>query len=173
MSNVRRPFLSDRYFFITVRLLRRRTKLADADFALLARAFNRARALHPFLLTAWVFLPDHWHAICAPHPTVTIPLVVKSLKQSSTMAINRRRAASGELWQPRFFDRALRTVKEYHETIEYIHLNPVRAGLVRRPEDWPWSSFNEYAGATADKQRQRCGLIIDCVNMPPDPRTRI
>jgi REP element-mobilizing transposase RayT len=72
VSRLRRPFLSDRYFFITVRLLRRRANLSGAEFALLARAFNRARALHGFYLTAWVFLPDHWHAICAP----TYPLSV-------------------------------------------------------------------------------------------------
>ena len=59
-SDLRRPFLSDRYFFIVVRLLRRREKFTEPDFALLARAFNRARALHPFYLTAWVSLPDHW-----------------------------------------------------------------------------------------------------------------
>lgn len=44
VSKLRRPFLSDRYFFITVRLLPRRTKLMEPDFRLLARAFNRARA---------------------------------------------------------------------------------------------------------------------------------
>jgi hypothetical protein len=44
VSKPRRPFLSDRYFFIAVRLLRRREKLTEPDFALLARAFNRARA---------------------------------------------------------------------------------------------------------------------------------
>ena len=38
----------------------------------------------------------------------------------------------GVLWQGRFFDRALRTVKEYHEKVEYIHLNPVKRGLVHR-----------------------------------------
>lgn len=80
VSKLRRPFLSDRYFFITFRLLRRRLKLDEADFALLAQPFNRARALHPFLLTAWVFLPDRWHAICAPRYPLTISLVVKSLK---------------------------------------------------------------------------------------------
>jgi hypothetical protein len=58
VSKLRRPFLSDRYLFIVVRLLRRREKLTEPDFALLARAFNRARAPHPFRLTAWVFLPD-------------------------------------------------------------------------------------------------------------------
>jgi hypothetical protein len=48
VSKLRRPFLSDRYFFITVRLLPRRTKLMEADFRLLARALYRARELHPF-----------------------------------------------------------------------------------------------------------------------------
>jgi len=40
VSKLRRPFLSDRYFFIVVRLLRRREKFTEPDFALLARAFN-------------------------------------------------------------------------------------------------------------------------------------
>jgi hypothetical protein len=44
VSKLRRPFLSDRHFFIAVRLLRRREGLTEPDFALLARAFNRARA---------------------------------------------------------------------------------------------------------------------------------
>jgi hypothetical protein len=37
---------------------------------------------------------------------------------------------------------------------------------VRRPQDWPWSSFNEYSGISADEQKRRCGLIIDRVRMP-------
>jgi len=67
-------------------------------------------------------------------------------------AVNQRWGADGELWQPRFFDRALRTVKEYNEKVEYIHLDRVRAGLVSRPEDGRWSSYNEYAGMSADEQ---------------------
>lgn len=155
-----------------MRRLRRRSELTKPDFTLLAQAFNRARALQPFFLTAWVFLPDHWHAICAPPYPVTISHAVKAVKQSSTMAINHRRVAEGTLWQARFFDRALRTVKEYQETVEYLHLNPVRSGLVPRPQDWPWSSFHEYAGVCADEQKQRCELRIDRVRIPSDPRTR-
>ena len=156
VSKLRRPFLSD--FFIVVRLLRRREKFTEPDFALLARAFNRARAPHPFYLTAWAFLPDpsaDGHCICAPVYPVTISLAMKSVKQSSMSAVNQRRGAEGELWQPRFFDRALRSVKEYNENVEYIHLNPVRAGLVSRPEDWRWSSYNEYAGMSADESVSR------------------
>ena len=77
------------------------------------------------------------------------------------------------MWQPRFFDRALRTVKEYNEKVEYIHLNPVKAGLVSRPEDCRWSSYNEYAVTSAEEQKKRCGLIVDRVRIPSDPRARI
>jgi putative transposase len=132
VSKLRRPFLSNRYFFITVRLLQRRSELREADFRCLALACRRGRVLHPFFLTAWVFLPDHWHVISAPVYPLTISRVMKSIKISSMILINRQRHASGELWQSRFFDRALRTVKEYNEKVEYIHLNPVKAGLVSR-----------------------------------------
>jgi putative transposase len=45
----------------------------------------------------------------------------------------------------------LRTVKEYHETVGYIHLNPVRRGLVRKAKDWKWSSAHEYAGINGEE----------------------
>jgi hypothetical protein len=85
---------------------------------------------------------------------VTISLAMKSLKHTSMSAVNQRRGTDGELWQHRFFDRALRTVKEYNEEVEYIHPNPVTAGLVSRPEDWSrpaGSSYNEYAGMSAEE----------------------
>jgi putative transposase len=171
-----RPFLSDRFFFITVRLLERRRQLDDADFARLALAIRRTRVAHPFFLTAWVFLPDPaaaGHAICTPQYPLTISEVMKSIKNSSTTLINTGRAASGELWQGRFFDRALRTVKEYNEKVEYVHLNPVKAGLAARAQDWRWSSVNEYSGMTAAEQMRRCGLIIDRVSLPLDLEARI
>ena len=173
MSRLRRPFLSDRYFFVTVRLLKQRARLQDTDFHLMALALNRVRSQHPFYLTAWVFLPDHWHAICAPVYPLTISRVMKSFKASSTILITRRRAERGELWQARFFDRALRTVKEYNEKIEYLHLNPVRAGLVQRAEEWPWSSVREYSGSLQEEATRHPILPIDRVLLPSDERKRI
>jgi putative transposase len=67
---------------------------------------------------------------------VTISLALKSVKQSSMSAVNQRWGTDGEPWQPRFCERALRTVKEYSEKVDYTHFNAVRAGLVNRPEDW-------------------------------------
>ena len=57
MSRLRRPFLYDRYFFVTVCLLKTRRRLHEPDFERLAYALARMRRKHGFLLTAWVFLP--------------------------------------------------------------------------------------------------------------------
>ena len=173
MSRLRRPFLCDRYFFVTVALLRHRAKLGEGDYARLARALTRMRSKHGFSLAAWVFMPDHWHAIISPPHPLTISRVFQSVKVSSTIAINVRRREAGDLWQNRFFDRALRTVKQYLEKVEYIHLNPVRSGLVERAEDWKWSSIHEYAGVTGEEQETRCGLRIDRVRLPADESARI
>ena len=118
---------------MTVKLLPRRINLQDEDFRRLARSIAKMRRKHKFAVTAWVFLPDHWHAIIYPSHPLSISVVLKAVKVSSMISINVARGTGGELWQGRFFDRALCTVKEYHETVEYIHLNPVRRGLVEEP----------------------------------------
>ncbi len=143
MSRLRRLVLSDRYFFVTRNLLRTREKLGDDDFAILAQVIAARRPEHDFLLTAWVFLPDHWHAILGPRYPVTLSRVMEAIKVGSTRRINACRGETGRLWQGRFFLRALRTVKEYQECVEYIHGNPVRRALVARPQDWPWSSVHD------------------------------
>ncbi len=51
--------------------------------------------------------------------------------------------------------------KPYAERVEYIHLNPVRRRLVRRPEEWKGSSYHEYAGIGTWEQEKRCGLTIE------------
>ena len=173
MSRLRRLVLSDRFFFLTVRLRKRRTERVDADFQLIAQALREARQRQGFRLTAWVFLPEHWHAILYPPYPLTVSQAMKAGKRRSLILINRRRGEAAELWQGRFFDRALRTVKEYHEKVAYLHLNPVRRGLVLRPQDWRWSSMREYAGGDAAEQARRCGLTIDRVRLPAEPKARI
>ena len=132
MSRLRRLVLSDRFFFLSCRVLPHRSHLSEPEFAILAQVIWERREQHGFLLTAWVFLPDHWHAIVYPRYPLTISRVLEAIKVGATLRINRRRGERGVLLQGRFFDRALRTVREYHEKVEYIHLNPVKAGLVQR-----------------------------------------
>jgi len=173
MSRLRRLVLADRYFFVTCNLLRTRAVLNEDDFEILARVMQARREEHGFLLTAWVFLPDHWHAILGPRYLKGISLVMESVKVSSTRQINAARGKLGRLWQGRFFDRALRTVKEYQKTVEYIHLNPLGRGLVKAPEDWKWSSVHEYAFPALPEARHQPPLRIDRLRIPADERARI
>ena len=173
VSRLCRPYLSDRFFFITVRLLERRRKLDDADFESLALAIRRARAEHSFFLTAWVFLPNHWHVILAPQYPLTISEVMNSIKNSSTTLVNEGAARRGRCGRSDILIGTMRSVKEYNEKVEYIHLNPVKAGLAVRPQDWRWSSVNEYSGMSAADQMRHCGLTIDRVSLPSNPKTRI
>ena len=163
MSRLRRLVVSDRWFFITCRLLPKRRILSDSEFDTWAEVIDGRRAEHGFVLTAWVFLPDHWHAIFYPRHPLTISRVMEAIKDGATKRINRGRREVGMLWQPRFFDRAPRTVGEYNEKVEYIHLNPVRAGLARRAEEWPWSSVHDYTGSVERPAARPSGLQIDRV----------
>ena len=80
MSRVRRLAVSERFFFITCRLLPLRGRLSGADFECLARVVRERRRKYHFLLTAWVFLPDHWHAIFFPPFPLTISTVMEAIK---------------------------------------------------------------------------------------------
>jgi putative transposase len=91
---------------------------------------------------------------------LTISRVMEAINDGATKRINRSRRETGRLWQPRFFDRALRTVEEYNAKVEYIHWNPVKAGLVSRPEEWPWSSVHNYTRQRSTPRRhakRACG----------------
>jgi REP element-mobilizing transposase RayT len=78
MSRLRRLVLSGRYFFVTCNLLRSRRALEERDFGRLASSLARMREKHGFALTAWVFLPDHWHAIVYPRCPLAISGLLKA-----------------------------------------------------------------------------------------------
>ena len=94
MSRLRRLVLSD-FFFLTVKLLPRRRSLDEVQFALLAQCLSVVYARKRFLLTAWVFLPDHWHAIQFPPFPLTVSAAMKSVKLSSTNLLGRFRDEAG------------------------------------------------------------------------------
>ena len=145
VSRLRRLFVAGKIFFITNNLLRTRAHFTETDFEALAAAFLRVRRRRRFLLTGYVFMPDHWHALLFPAEADTLPRLMDSLKVASTRSLNRARG-NGPLWQPRYYDHAIRDVKEHHDTLSYIHFNPVRKGLVQKPKGWPWSSIHSYGG---------------------------
>lgn len=147
-------------------------------------ALADARQECPFHLFAYVIMPEHVHLVLQPLPAVKMRKVLWHLKrpvtaQALTWAEDRRPDLLARLAdvQPcgktthRFWqrggghDRNLRSASDVHEKIRYIHNNPVRRGLVQRPEDWPYSS-------AADWILQRPGPVpIDWDHLP-DPECR-
>jgi hypothetical protein len=91
-SRLRRLVVSDRWFFITCRLLPRRRVLSPLEFATLAAVIDERRTKHGFLLTAWVFLPDHWHAIFYPRRPLTISRAMEAIKDGATKENPQRNA---------------------------------------------------------------------------------
>jgi REP-associated tyrosine transposase len=120
------------------------------------------RTRRRFLLAGYVLMPDHWHAMIVPGQGDRIDRLMDSLKVAATRRINSYRQTRGGLWHARYFDRIVRTVKEFHETLDYMHLNPVRRGLVNHPAEWAWSSYHCFGGT------QPARLEIDDLNLPVD-----
>ena len=162
MSNVCRLRLTDRIFFVTVNLQRNLNDLAPGEYAVVLRALEESRRRLGFLLFGYVLMPDHWHALLFPHPPLSISRAVQDVKYVSARRLNRLRQSHGALWQRQFRDRFVRHEKEFRERLGYMHFNPVRKGLVARPEDWRWSSYNNFDPAT----RMDCPIQIDYVWLP-------
>jgi putative transposase len=167
MSRLRQLLMSGRIFFVTCNLQPTRLPLVDADFACLAEVISSVRARRVFLLTGYVFMPDHWQALIAPADNDTLPLLMDVLKLASMRRINLRHDTQGALWQPHYCDETMWTEKQYNDTLYNMHFNPVERGLVSRPEDWPWSSFRCFHGSG------NIPLDIDRLELPFDGDARL
>jgi putative transposase len=122
----------------------------------------QARLNCRFQLYAWVVMPNHVHLLLRPklpeHPVAAILNQIKQPVAKSILAEWRRLDApvisklTTERGEVRFwqrgggFDRNIFSKEEFLEKLKYIHHNPVKAGLVTRPEEWKWSSAASYAG---------------------------
>ncbi|MEO7993662.1 MAG: transposase [bacterium] len=96
-------------------------------------------------LYAWVVMPNHVHALAKPLPGYPLGKIVQGWKGFGAHEINRLLERTGALWQPDYFDRFIRHEKHFGAAIARIHLDPVRAGLVSIPEEYPWSSARVWA----------------------------
>jgi REP element-mobilizing transposase RayT len=94
-------------------------------------------------LFAAVVMPDHVHLLLNVLPDergwpYTLPTILKSIKGVSSRNVNEALNWCSPIWQEESFDHVLRSQESFEEKLEYVRQNPVRRGLVRRPEDYPW-----------------------------------
>jgi putative transposase len=164
VSHVRRLRTSDRIFFITVNLRRALPPLALEEYGLLVDAVAESRQRLHFLLHGYVLMPEHWHALIWTAYPLTISRLVQDIKWISACSLNRARKASGSIWQHQFWDRFVRHAREFRRRLDYMHFNPVRKGLVGKPDDWRWSSYNNFA--LDRKVVAGCPIQMDYVQLP-------
>ena len=108
-----------------------------------------------FDLHAFVVMPDHIHIILTPrwdaNGTFSISDIMQAIKGASAHRINHFLGRYGKVWQDESFDRALRCDEAIDRKMSYVIENPVRAGLVQTPGDypWAWSELDEGTGEDA------------------------
>lgn len=102
-------------------------------------AIIRGAELRQYDLRAYVVMPNHVHVLLQPH--LALARITNGIKGVSARHANSTLGRVGEpFWQDESFDRWLRSESELHRIRSYIERNPVTAGLVKKPEEWPWSS---------------------------------
>jgi REP element-mobilizing transposase RayT len=101
--------------------------------------FPRTRLGHR--LHAYVIMPDHVHLVVTPREGSNVSQAMHSLKLYAARQIGALLGSKGGTWQPRFYERALRTPKDVAGALAYVHNNPIKAGLTDRPGGYAWSSY--------------------------------
>jgi len=91
-------------------------------------------------LIEWCVMPNHVHVLIKLLDDTPLNEIVKRWKAVSALHINRTSGRSGSLWMEDYHDRYIRDMDHFLNARAYIRRNPVKAGLCKKPEDWPWSS---------------------------------
>jgi len=168
VPNYRRMYLKGGCFFFTV-VTEARRPLLTRNIELLQFAFRKVLERYPFCIDGFVVLPDHLHCIW------TLPRgdddyanrwrlikhhFSRGLKKGEYIANNRSSRGERGIWQRRFWEHLIQHEKDYQRHLDYIHFNPVKHGYVKRPCDWPYSTFRKCV---------RSGLYELDWASPPDP----
>jgi putative transposase len=129
------------FHFITFSCYHRRPLLgAPQARDLFERSLESMRIRYHFVVSGYVVMPEHVHLLVNEPKEVFLSKAIQALKLSVSVQ-NRERP----FWQPRYYDFNVHNEKKRIEKLRYMHRNPVKRGLVRKPEDWHWSSFRHYA----------------------------
>ena len=131
---------------ITQRGNRRQTTFfSDSDYALYLGLLRHWCAKTGTAIWAWCLMPNHVHLVLVPSRPDGLSAALAPAHRRYTWEIYQREGWRGHLWQSRFDSLAMDEA-HLHACLRYVELNPVRARLVERPEDWRWSSARAHLG---------------------------
>jgi REP element-mobilizing transposase RayT len=92
-------------------------------------------------LLAWCVMPNHVHSVLRPASNWVLESILHSWKSYTASEANRVLSRKGQtFWQHESYDHVVRNENDLQHCVIYTEENPVKAGLCKKPEDWPWSS---------------------------------
>lgn len=124
--------------------------LADQDYLVYLALLGAQSARTGCAIHAYCLMTNHVHMLLTPQRVISIAALMHAIGQRYAAYFNRKYGRTGTMWEGRFksclVDSAEYTVACYR----YIEMNPVRAGMVRQPDQYPWSSSNGNCGMRHD-----------------------
>jgi putative transposase len=158
MSHYRRANLSGGYYFFTV-VTYQRHKILVGELARkhLRRTFEKVRSTRYFETIAFCLLPEHLHCIwrlpdddsdfSTRWSLIKKDFTVNYLKTGGaelTQTNSRSKHRHRGVWQRRFCEHQIRDERDLQHHVDYIHYNPVKHGLFKNIDNWPWSTYHKY-----------------------------
>jgi len=139
---------------------RARLKLPGQPWHVIQRGVNRSRCFsgiadrqrylallaehsvaHGCAVHAYVLMPNHVHLLLTPSSDLSVSRMMKAIGERYVRAFNKAHKRSGTLWEGRFKSSIVDSQRYLFTCYRYIELNPVRAGMVSHPAEYPWSSY--------------------------------
>jgi putative transposase len=125
--------------------------LDDADRLHLLGLLEEHAARCKVALHAYVLMDNHFHLLATPETPDGLPQLMQAVGRSYVRYFNNRHGRSGTLWEGRYKSTLIETERYLLACMVYIDLNPVRAGMVAEPAQYPWSSHRHCIGQRVDK----------------------
>jgi putative transposase len=133
----------------------------SADYAAFLQVLDEARQRHPIRLIGYCVMPTHWHLLLWPAADGELSSFLRWLTLTHSVRWHKHyhSTGSGHVYQNRF--KAFAVAEDDHllKVLRYIERNPLRAGLVARAEDWPWSSLAGRSGEGEAARRLHPGPV--------------
>ncbi len=118
---------------------------SPGDWPVFLHILAKTKRIYPFELFAYCLMSNHVHLLVRIQ-NISLSRIMHRMLTIYARYINRHAERSGHLFQDRFKSVLCRSDAQFLGLLRYIHLNPVKAGLVELPERWPWSGHGEYLG---------------------------
>jgi len=115
---------------------------------------------------AYVLMGNHLHLLLTPRRDGALSLMMQAVGRSYVRAFNQAQGRTGTLWEGRYRSSLVQTERYLLTCMAYIDLNPVRAGMVGAPEDYPWSSHAHYIGRLHQRLLTPPALYWELGNTP-------